>query len=121
MRNRIKNWTPHSGVWNCKSRVKWAGLSGDKVGVYADRVSLLGSYVVGASAGERTPSSDENPSIRHNTIISSWHALERMRSPKKATLIKSDQPMIRHGARIQLTSLPDRCELLRSKSGDSEE
>jgi len=86
--NLMKNCGPQPGVWNCSSRVYWACPEAELGGVNAERVSLLVSCAEGATSAVSGSSSELKPSIRHNTITSSWHARERMLSPKKVTLPK---------------------------------
>jgi hypothetical protein len=58
-----------------------AGRSCDSVGAKYECVCLAMSVGVGASSGPGIGSAEEKPSMRQRTIVSSWQARERMRSP----------------------------------------
>jgi hypothetical protein len=69
-------------------RVYCGGHAEAVAGANAERVNFSVSLVVGASEASGGGSSEENPSIRQRTIMSSWQARERIRSPKNATLVQ---------------------------------
>lgn len=58
-----------------------AGRALEGIGLKYDRVCLAMSVGVGASRGPGIGSEEEKPSIRQRTMVSSWQARERIKSP----------------------------------------
>ena len=82
------NMSSLSGIWNCRSRVHWRAepLEPEAVLVNTERVSRWESWVVGAEVRTGGGLLESKLLIDQRTMQFSLAALERIKSPKNATL-----------------------------------